>query len=150
MSVAKTSVASADKTSVVSHDIPMALRRRPQRGCASNGIGIFWETTDVMSADTTGVLAVDATDVLSADTTDLPPADTTDVLYDNKEDVLSSRVSSEKGTFLKAFSRICPDKGCGQNYAQNSTGGNYSKRATGCKLWLASSDKSSGEFGRGV
>ena len=76
VSAAEISVVSADKTSVVSQDIPMALRRRPQRGRDGNGIGMCWETTDVLSADTTDVLAADTTDVLAADTTDVVSADT--------------------------------------------------------------------------
>ena len=55
VSADKTSVVSADKTSVVSQDIPMVLRRRPQRRRIGNGIGMPWETTDVLSVDTTDV-----------------------------------------------------------------------------------------------
>ena len=53
----------------------MVLRRRRQRGRVGNGIGMSWETTDVMSADTTDVLAADTTDVFPADTTHVLPAD---------------------------------------------------------------------------
>ena len=72
---AETPDVSADKASAVSQDIPMALRRRPQRGRVGNGVGMSWETTDVVSADTTDVLAADTTDVLPADTTHVLPAD---------------------------------------------------------------------------
>ena len=72
---AQTAAVSADKTSVVSRGIPMALRRRPQRGRVGNGVGMSWETTDVVSADTTDVLAADTRDVLPADTTHVLPAD---------------------------------------------------------------------------
>ena len=72
-SAAKTSVVSADKTSVVSQDIPTELRTRPQCGRVGNGVGMSWETTDVL--DTTDVLAADTTDVLPADTTRVLPAD---------------------------------------------------------------------------
>ena len=71
VSADKTCVVSADKTSVVSQDIPMVLRRRPQRGHVGNGIGMSWETSDVLSVDTTNVLAADTTDVLAADRTDV-------------------------------------------------------------------------------
>ena len=53
VSAAKTSVVLADKKSVASQDIPMALRRQLQRGRDGNGIGMSWETADVSSAATT-------------------------------------------------------------------------------------------------
>ena len=95
VSADKTSAVSADKTSVVSQDIPMGLRRRPQRGRVGNGIGMSWETTDVLSADTTDVLAADTTDVLAADTTDVLSADTTDVLSADTAGELSGPLGAQ-------------------------------------------------------
>ena len=66
VSAAKTSVVSADKTSVVSQNMPMALRRRPQRGRVGNGVGMSWDIDDFLSADAAGVLPADTTDVSSA------------------------------------------------------------------------------------
>ena len=75
VSAAKTSVVSADKTSVVSQDIPTPLPTRPSCGRLRNGVGMSWETSEVLSADTTDVLAADTTDVLPADATHALPAD---------------------------------------------------------------------------
>ena len=67
VSAAKTSVGSADKTSVVSQDIPTALRRRPQHARVGNGVGKSWETTDALSAARVDVLTADILEVSSAD-----------------------------------------------------------------------------------
>ena len=56
-------VVSADKTSLISQDVPTRSRRQPQRGCVVNGVGMSWEIKDVASADTTDVLPADTTDV---------------------------------------------------------------------------------------
>ena len=83
MSADKTSAAAADKTSVVSQDIPKALwtQGRPLRGrpCVDNEVGMSWETTDVLSAAAADVLSADTTNVLPADTADVLSADTTGV-----------------------------------------------------------------------
>ena len=54
------------------------LVRRPLRGrlCVGKEEGMFWESTDVLSADTTDVLSAVSADFLSADTTDVLSADT--------------------------------------------------------------------------
>ena len=65
---------------MVSQDIPQALsiegRLLRGRPSVENAGGMFWETTDVGSADTTDVLAADTKDVLPADATDVSSAHT--------------------------------------------------------------------------
>ena len=97
-SEAKTSAVSANKTSVVCQDIPTTLQRWPQRDRVGNGVGMSWETTDVLSADTTDALAADTTDVLSVREVGCP----------------------RRILFSKHVLGIWPSKVCGQILRKNS------------------------------